>query len=93
MQQEWKNLLRKMSIEKEKQKLILGRCDHDRALPWDRKKKKKKPKRSTTEETRKAWGLGSLKRKEQMLCVKCSRKTEEMRFVMRWWVWPRGGSY
>lgn len=44
----------KTSIEKEKQKLILGRYDHDRGLPWGRKKE---------EETSKEQDLGSLKRR------------------------------
>lgn len=56
MQQEWKNLLRKMSVEKEKQKLILGRCDRDRA--WDRKKKRRSLKGALWKRPEKNGGSG-----------------------------------
>lgn len=63
----------KMSIYREKYNLAFGSQDHGRAHREAGKKKPRKehqgsPQKRTSEP-------GSLKRKEQMLCVKCNRKT------------------
>lgn len=56
----------KMSAGKKNKKLVLGSCDHNWPLPWDRGKKRQE--RSIREESKKEQELASLKRKEQMLC-------------------------